>query len=278
MIAAEVGNKEIIRLLLDKGLGINAKDIYGKSAYQYASNPEITKELEQVRSPVDNGCDISVDNLTLAPFPCYQAVLRKTLYREKFELNRKVDPKTGSGGKIQMAKYLPTGAYVAIKFHRTKEARDRTAEILSSLDPRVIAGLAQIPDEDRLFDDTDKYPDYPYCLVMDGGQQDLQTVLDEEGALGLPENEVRFIFDSICRSVLHLHNKGICHHDIKPKNLVKFYNGEPLGDARRRRTLAAPACFGGCITPLPLHKQAPGASRLARMARPPGCSSGRSRA
>jgi serine/threonine protein kinase len=44
---------------------------------------------------------------------------------------------------------------------------------------------------------------------MDGGDVDLQYVLDEQGSKPLPENQCRFIFECIVQAVEHVHS-----HDL----------------------------------------------------------------
>eukprot|EP00983_Pelagomonas_calceolata_P120824 1160741-Pelagomonas_calceolata.AAC.11 len=39
----------------------------------------------------------------------------------------------------------------------------------------------------------EKYPDYPYCLVMEGGVEDLVESMSKSGSTPMPENQIRDI-------------------------------------------------------------------------------------
>ncbi len=55
--------------------------------------------------------------------------------------------------------------------------------------------------------------------VMDGGDKDLHDILEEMG--GLPENQCRYVFDSMATAVQQMHMMDLVHHDLKPKNFVR---------------------------------------------------------
>eukprot|EP01064_Diplonema_japonicum_P024543 TRINITY_DN35133_c0_g1_i1.p1 TRINITY_DN35133_c0_g1~~TRINITY_DN35133_c0_g1_i1.p1 ORF type:complete len:276 (+),score=54.79 TRINITY_DN35133_c0_g1_i1:64-828(+) len=43
---------------------------------------------------------------------------------------------------------------------------------------------------------------------------------------GLPDYEARWVFKGVLKALLHLHNKGVAHGDVKPENiLVSFQEG-----------------------------------------------------
>lgn len=58
--------------------------------------------------------------------------------------------------------------------------------------------------------------------VMDGGDKDLFDILEEMGSKGLPENQCRYVFDSMATAVQQLHMMDLVHHDLKPKNFVRW--------------------------------------------------------
>ena len=50
--------------------------------------------------------------------------------------------------------------------------------------------------------------EYPalYPPVVDGGDKDLQEILDEQGSNPLPENQCRYIFECMVAAVRHMHS------------------------------------------------------------------------
>ncbi|MBI2567689.1 MAG: protein kinase [Candidatus Schekmanbacteria bacterium] len=58
-----------------------------------------------------------------------------------------------------------------------------------------------------------------YYLVMEFVNGcDLAHLFEERGAL--PENEALRILDQVCRGLLHIHQLGVIHRDIKPQNIL----------------------------------------------------------
>ena len=60
------------------------------------------------------------------------------------------------------------------------------------------------------------YADYPYLVVMEAADRNLQSILKHERLKEKPEL-LRGIFISIVRCVMYLHSKGLIHGDIKRK-------------------------------------------------------------
>ena len=54
MIAAYHGHKNIVQILLERDADLNAKDLFGKTAFDRAKNPQITKLLQN-RQDRDDG-------------------------------------------------------------------------------------------------------------------------------------------------------------------------------------------------------------------------------
>ena len=49
----------------------------------------------------------------------------------------------------------------------------------------------------------------PSLQVCDGGDKDLQEMLDEQGSKPLPENQCRFIFECMVCAVRHMHERDL---------------------------------------------------------------------
>ncbi len=67
----------------------------------------------------------------------------------------------------------------------------------------------------------------------------------------LPENLLRFLVESVAKALASLHDKGVCHCDVKLPNLLRFFDGsikvidfdQVLGGVNgRRRHLASESC------------------------------------
>ncbi|KAG2495159.1 hypothetical protein HYH03_006767 [Edaphochlamys debaryana] len=205
MWAASTGNTEVMQLLIDKGVGIKEKDALGRTALQYACNETVVSYLEKALNQI-------------------------LVYRDCFEINRQAEIKHGAEGSVVTATWrhgahAGSGNCVAIKFYKHREVRDHCAGVLRQLSPKFAATLAPIAESDTIFDDPARYPDCPYALVMDAGDKDLQEILDEWGAKPMPENQTRYIFECMVAAVQHLHTLGHVHHDLKPHNFVRFFDG-----------------------------------------------------
>ena len=72
---------------------------------------------------------------------------------------------------------------------------------------------------ERKFDD-DMEPEYPYVLVMDRGMQSLHTRIGAQRIAGHNSKEVARIFNGIATRVAELHEGGVVHLDLKPRNIL----------------------------------------------------------
>ncbi len=84
------------------------------------------------------------------------------------------EPKLGAEGVVRMAKHIASGNVVAIKFHRSKEPRDRSAQFLARLSDKFVASVPSfLKPSEWLFDDPacSLAADHPYALVMEGADK-----------------------------------------------------------------------------------------------------------
>ena len=61
--------------------------------------------------------------------------------------------------------------------------------------------------------------------VMEGGENDLHDIIEQTGAAGLPHNQCRYVFQTMAESVQQMHLIDLVHHDLKPKNFVRWFDG-----------------------------------------------------
>lgn len=117
-----------------------------------------------------------------------------------------------------------TNKYVAVKVNycdRMDRLRDRHAEdplkeiaamqLIGNSHPNVMGTI------DVLFDGENLNVVMPYC-----GSGDLFELLQESQNVGkgFSEGIARYWFRQIIAGVQHLHNKGICHRDLSPENVM----------------------------------------------------------
>jgi serine/threonine protein kinase len=74
------------------------------------------------------------------------------------------------------------------------------------------------------------YGDYPFCVVMEVADSNLQRVIFEQHIAGHDWDMIRWITKSLCGCLAHLHLKGIVHGDLKPLNIVTVNNSVKLID------------------------------------------------
>ena len=74
------------------------------------------------------------------------------------------------------------------------------------------------------------FSEYPYCLVMDVADSNLQRVIFQQNIAGSDWDMIRLILKTLCASVAHVHSKLIVHGDLKPMNVVLLGNSVRLID------------------------------------------------
>lgn len=64
------------------------------------------------------------------------------------------------------------------------------------------------------------YGDYPYCIVMEAADQNLNRYIDSQRIAGHDWEEIKRIFKQLVMCVEYLHGHQVIHGDIKPNNVV----------------------------------------------------------
>jgi serine/threonine protein kinase len=61
-----------------------------------------------------------------------------------------------------------------------------------------------------------------YCMVLPFANRNLFVAIKQERFAGVDEEQVRHAFTHLCRSVQHMHERGVIHADIKPLNVMRL--------------------------------------------------------
>jgi len=59
------------------------------------------------------------------------------------------------------------------------------------------------------------YEEYPYCVVMDAGSMNLKRLVDNQNVAGNDWDAMRIFTKQIAQAVLHIHQRGVIHGDLK---------------------------------------------------------------
>ena len=158
-----------------------------------------------------------------------------------------IEAPLGSGGAaaVYAARSVATGERVALK--RVEGGGSATtleieSRLLSRLNhPRVVA----IRDHFR-----DEHGDYAIVMELVDGT-DLGRRLWDRGRPGLPVDEVLEHVAQACEALAYVHEQGVVHGDVKPRNLLVGPQGTVLGDFGIAGRAAEPDSVAGAIAGTP---------------------------
>jgi serine/threonine protein kinase len=126
-----------------------------------------------------------------------------------------LDVKLGEGtcGEVWKARHAPTGVQVAVKFLRPPNAERRQfrevevqVALSLGLDRRIVHVI-----------DVEEHASPPY-IIMDYAEHGSLATRLERGPL--PLNEALAIFRDVVEAMAHANAKGICHGNLKPRNIL----------------------------------------------------------
>jgi serine/threonine protein kinase len=117
---------------------------------------------------------------------------------------------------------------VALKFmsHRDQFDKEVSVREAAGLDPKYVISILRTHngDEDGSFLVAMRrlgFDSYPYCLVMEKADRNLQVSVQSDGYAGKDWEKIRGIARQLCHSVQHLHQHRVVHGDIKPLNAMR---------------------------------------------------------
>ena len=67
---------------------------------------------------------------------------------------------------------------------------------------------------------------YPYVLVMTRGERSLYDACGKERLAGYDARAVVQAMHSVVECVAVLHERGVCHGDLKPRNILRMHDGK----------------------------------------------------
>ncbi|HEY0876096.1 MAG TPA: serine/threonine-protein kinase [Vicinamibacterales bacterium] len=138
---------------------------------------------------------------------------------EVIDRRYQVEQRLGRGGTgaVYRARDVRLDRLVAVKVVRAGKLGDAVARQRFRREAQLLSGL-QHPSIVSIFD-YGTLPDGGAYLVMELVRgEDLRTVLQREGRIGLPR--ALRILSSVCEAVEAAHRDGVLHGDLKPENIL----------------------------------------------------------
>ncbi len=128
---------------------------------------------------------------------------------------------SGAFGQVWSGSNLKTGRRVAIKFYTGRSASD--VKLLSSEVEKLVALAADRYVVQLLDVGWDADPPYYVMDFIEHGS--LEERLKESSTL--PVSEAVELFQELVNGMMHLHDRGILHCDLKPGNVLLDQDGKP---------------------------------------------------
>uniref|UniRef100_A0A061RRR1 Ankyrin repeat-containing protein n=1 Tax=Tetraselmis sp. GSL018 TaxID=582737 RepID=A0A061RRR1_9CHLO len=238
MLACSNGFEDCALLLLKAGASVHATNSAGSSALHMACK---SCGLALVKKLHEAGADLQArDSRGMSPVFLAQdkevrdfveAELRRfAVYRQQFVVSLSQAPAEGRHGLTLPAVDLEKGCPVVLKFYRRRKRRDSALAAILQLDQDYVASVAAETAAELsryVFKDASSYPRSPYCLVLFSGEETLEALLRRPTSPRpvLPLSQVRHIFRSVAESVEHIHLQGVVHGNLKPRNVMQFFDG-----------------------------------------------------
>jgi ankyrin repeat protein/tRNA A-37 threonylcarbamoyl transferase component Bud32 len=252
--------KDVVKLLLDKGADVNAKDREGRTALMWAAS---SGNVDIVKILLDAGADISAKNedgetaLMLAQrnkqvdtMKILEAYLlnkyvgkqqesisydvKKTILSSREESISEVERdydiirEIGRGGmcKVYEIKDKKLGKKYAMKVLSDElrvSRRERERFLQEAKRIAMIDKHEAIVDIYRVIDETDKGGNIYLILEYVDGKT-INEILDERGRIDWKE-VVRIVLD-ICEALSFAHKNKVIHRDLKPSNIMLTIDGK----------------------------------------------------
>ena len=127
----------------------------------------------------------------------------------------------GAFGEVWLADDLKTGRQVAIKFYTKKSSADISL-LASEVEKLALLGADRYVVQ-LLNVGWDAEPPFYVMDYIANGSLEERLIQNQ----GIPVAEAMMLFQELATGMLHLHNKGILHCDLKPGNVMLDQEGKP---------------------------------------------------
>ena len=173
---------------------------------------------------------------------CRDAILRATYLDHRFELKQgAAEHKSATSVVIFATDHSAQGAKVALKFmqHRDQYLAETVSRAHANFDGAFVVAVLQSFDGDS--DEAENaafhqsavrrgFAKYPYCVVMDIADTNLQRVILQQHVAGCEWDVIKLYMKGLCSCLAHVHSKQLIHGDLKPLNVVLMNNSVRLID------------------------------------------------
>ena len=275
-------NENTLRLLVMDSLHFNQRSgelLEDENVHNYAwatlvqsNHPTAVRVVEQVLEDLDDfvaQLTVEVDSsgrrlIDIASPACKDVMLQSMYLHRRFELKPGAPEHKSATSVVQFATDHRLDAEgnkveskVALKFMRHRQ------QYLSEIATRSEAGFSSehvllvlesfdgddVRSEEavsfRASAQKKGFAEYPYCLVMDVADTNLQRVIFQQHIVGSDWDMIKLITKSLCSCVGHVHSRGVIHGDLKPMNVVLLGNSVRLIDFDACARFAVPGNENG---------------------------------
>ena len=146
-----------------------------------------------------------------------------TILKGTYKIQKKKPEGKGSQGKVYLVENINTKEQYAVKFFEKDDGYGfkneiKMLEIVSSLKSPYIINLI-VSGEEKIKIGSDPLKNKKYIIIDYASKGDLHQYLEYNGK-GLENKTAKLIFYKITKGLEAIHNSGICHRDIKMKNIL----------------------------------------------------------
>ena len=162
---------------------------------------------------------------------CKELIYRRLYLAERYEITGSPVHQTVTSLVVLAVDHvdglLVEGPLVALKFmkHEDQYRREVDIRMTECFDEQFVIPILIHHDgngdvNNALFRDDavlKGYVEYPYCIVMEAATSDLKEVVNHRAIAGKDWEEIKRMTRQLANALIHIHEKGIVHGDLKRK-------------------------------------------------------------